>query len=68
VADVTVAQGLTVEPGTIVVDDRGYNDYGLFARWTERRHSSIVKREAKERALRKSGRASRPAASASPQG
>ena len=34
VADVRVAQGLTFEPGTIVVDDRGYNDYGLFARWT----------------------------------
>jgi hypothetical protein len=34
VADVKVAQGLTFEPGTIVVDDRGYNDYRLFARWT----------------------------------
>ena len=34
VADVRVAHGLTFEPGTIVVDDRGYNDYGLFARWT----------------------------------
>jgi hypothetical protein len=34
VADVRVAQGLTFEPGTIVVDDRGYNDYALFARWT----------------------------------
>ena len=34
VADVKVAQGLTFEPGTVVVDDRGYNDYGLFARWT----------------------------------
>ena len=29
VADVTVVQGLTLQPGTIVVDDRGYNDYGL---------------------------------------
>jgi hypothetical protein len=34
VADVKVAQGLAFEPGTIVVDDRGYNDYRLFARWT----------------------------------
>ena len=34
VADVKVAQGLSFEPGTVVVDDRGYNDYGLFARWT----------------------------------
>ena len=34
VADVTVAQGLTFAPGTVVVDDRGYTDYGLFARWT----------------------------------
>lgn len=29
-----MAQGLTFEPGTIVVDDRGYNAYRLFARWT----------------------------------
>ncbi len=34
VADVKVAQRLTFEPGTIVVDDRGYTDYELFARWT----------------------------------
>lgn len=34
VADVRVAQGLAFEPGTIVVDDRGYTDYRLFARWT----------------------------------
>jgi IS4 transposase len=35
VADVTVAQRLKLQPGTIVVDDRGYNDYELFGRWTE---------------------------------
>jgi hypothetical protein len=35
VADVTVAKTLKFEPGTIVVDDRGYNDYGLFGAWTE---------------------------------
>lgn len=34
VADVSVAQRLKFEPGTIVVDDRGYNDYELFGRWT----------------------------------
>jgi hypothetical protein len=35
VGDVTVAQALTFTPGTIVVDDRGYNDYAMFARWCE---------------------------------
>jgi hypothetical protein len=35
VGDVTVAQALTFAPGTIVVDDRGYNDYAMFARWCE---------------------------------
>ena len=33
--EVKVAQRLTFEPGTIVVEDRGYNDYRLWARWTE---------------------------------
>lgn len=35
VHDVKVAHQLTFAPGTVVVDDRGYNDYRLFARWTE---------------------------------
>lgn len=35
VADVTVAQRLKLPRGTIIVDDRGYNDYELFGRWTE---------------------------------
>jgi hypothetical protein len=35
VHDVKVAWSLSFEPGTVVVDDRGYNDYGLFAKWTE---------------------------------
>jgi len=35
VHDVKVAWGLSFEPGTVVVDDRGYNDYRLFAKWTE---------------------------------
>ena len=34
VSDVKVAHMLQFEPGTIVVDDRGYNDYGLFGKWT----------------------------------
>jgi len=35
VHDVKVAHQLRFAPGTVVVDDRGYNDYRLFARWTE---------------------------------
>lgn len=35
VHDVKVAHSLSFDPGTVVVDDRGYNDYGLFAKWTE---------------------------------
>ncbi len=35
VHDVKVAQQIQFAPGTVVVDDRGYNDYRLFARWTE---------------------------------
>jgi len=35
VHDVKVAQSLCFEPGTVVVDDRGYNDYRLFSKWTE---------------------------------
>ena len=35
VHDVKVAWSLAFEPGTVVVDDRGYNDYRLFAKWTE---------------------------------
>jgi hypothetical protein len=33
-SDVKVAQDLRFDPGTIVVYDRGYNDYRLFAQWT----------------------------------
>jgi hypothetical protein len=33
-ADVKVAYTPRFDPGTIVVDDRGYNDYHLFAKWT----------------------------------
>ena len=35
VHDVTVAKTLKLQPGTIIVDDRGYNDYGLFGCWTD---------------------------------
>jgi Domain of unknown function (DUF4372)/Transposase DDE domain len=35
VHDVKVAQSLSLEPGTVVVDDRGYNDYRLFSKWIE---------------------------------
>lgn len=35
VHDVTVARTLKLPPGTILVDDRGYNDYELFGRWTD---------------------------------
>jgi len=35
VADVKAAWQIDFAPGTIIVDDRGYNDYRLFADWTE---------------------------------
>jgi hypothetical protein len=35
VSDVKVAHQFHFERDTIVVDDRGYNDYALFGRWTE---------------------------------
>jgi hypothetical protein len=35
VHDVKVAQQIHFAPGTVVVDDRAYNDYRLFAKWTE---------------------------------
>lgn len=34
VADVKAAHHMHFASGTIVVDDRGYNDYRLFAKWT----------------------------------
>lgn len=33
-SDVKVARGLDFDPGTIIVYDRGYNDYALFGQWT----------------------------------
>jgi hypothetical protein len=35
VHDVKAAHQIHFAPGTVVVDDRGYNDYRLFAKWTE---------------------------------
>ena len=35
VADVKAAWQIAFTPGTIVVDDRGHNDYRLFAEWTK---------------------------------
>jgi hypothetical protein len=34
IADVRVVPQFSFAPGTIVVDDRGYNDYALFGQWT----------------------------------
>ena len=34
VSDIKVAHQFHFDPGTIVVDDRGYNDYALFGKWT----------------------------------
>ena len=35
VHDIKVARTLSFEPGTVIVDDRAYNDYRLFAKWTQ---------------------------------
>src|ERR1039458_4998492 len=35
-SDVRVAQSLDLNPGSIVAVDRGYNDYALFGKWTDR--------------------------------
>ncbi|CAO0820147.1 hypothetical protein DFAR_1390020 [Desulfarculales bacterium] len=34
VADVTVAQGLALNPGSILILNRGYQDYALFGKRT----------------------------------
>ena len=43
--DVKVAYALKFDPGTIVVDDRGYNDYHLFAKWTEEEVSFVTRQK-----------------------
>jgi Transposase DDE domain/Domain of unknown function (DUF4372) len=35
VSDVEIARQLDFAPGTIVVEDRGYTDYALYARWID---------------------------------
>jgi len=37
VADIRVAREFRFAPGTIVVDDRGYTDYGLWGQWCSNR-------------------------------
>jgi hypothetical protein len=34
ISDVKIAHHLKFDPGTIVVYDRGYNDFELFGKWT----------------------------------
>jgi len=41
--DVKVGYLLHFDPGTIVVDDRGYNDYHLFAKWTSEGVSFVTR-------------------------
>jgi hypothetical protein len=36
VHDVRVAKQIEFAPGTVVVEDRGYTDYGLYGQWAER--------------------------------
>jgi hypothetical protein len=43
VSDIKVAHQFRFERGTIVVDDRGYNDYALFGRWTEEGVSFVTR-------------------------
>jgi hypothetical protein len=49
VSDVKVAHLLQFDPGTIVIDDRGYNDYSLFGKWTAQRVYFVT--QMKENAL-----------------
>ncbi len=46
VADVKFARELRVAPGTILVDDRAYNDYELFGRWTAQGVFSVTRLKA----------------------
>lgn len=45
-SDVKTAWQFKLEPGTIVVDDRGYNDYELFGHWTARGIYFVTKMKA----------------------
>lgn len=43
VADIQIARQILFPPGTIVVDDRAYNDYQLFGRWTSQKVYFVTK-------------------------
>ena len=45
-ADVSVAQQLLLPPGSIVVMDRGYNDYRLFEVWSEEKIGFVTRLKA----------------------
>ncbi len=36
-SDIEIARQLSFDPGTIIVDDRGYTDYALWGRWTSQK-------------------------------
>ncbi len=36
-SELEIARKLSFDPGTIIVDDRGYTDYALWARWTSQK-------------------------------
>lgn len=46
VADVRIARQISFPPGTVVVDDRAYNDYRLFAQWTSQKVYFVTKMKA----------------------
>jgi hypothetical protein len=43
VADIQIARQILFSPGTIVVDDRAYNDYRLFGSWTSQKVYFVTK-------------------------
>ena len=43
VADIQIARQILFPPGTIVVDDRAYNDYRLFGSWTSQKVYFVTK-------------------------
>jgi len=43
VADIQIARQILFPPGTIVVDDRAYNDYRLFGHWTSQKVYFVTK-------------------------
>ncbi|CAO0823880.1 hypothetical protein DFAR_3990005 [Desulfarculales bacterium] len=45
-ADVTVPQGLALNPGSILVLDRGYQDYAMFCKWTGQGVSFVTRLKA----------------------